>query len=77
MYYFNKYKVTLTKYITATVVFLCKKQAEYPVCFFFCELIMLTYDDLFVIRFFMDDPVASIDLFQQDHTHKLMWKCHI
>ncbi len=32
---------------------------------------------LFMIRFSVDDPVAPVDLFQQDHPHKLMRKGHI
>ena len=30
-----------------------------------------------MIWFMADDPVASVDLFQEDHPHQLMWKCHI
>ena len=25
----------------------------------------------------MDDPEAPVDLFQQDHPHQLMGKCHV
>ena len=31
----------------------------------------------FMIWFMADDPVASVDLFQEDHPHQLMWKCHL
>ena len=32
---------------------------------------------LFMIGFSVDDPVASVDLFQKDHTHELVGEGHI
>lgn len=32
---------------------------------------------LFMIRLSVDDPIASVDLFQENHPHQLMGKGHL
>ena len=42
-------------------------------CFF---VIYFYFYSLFMVRFVLNDPKCTIDLFAQDHSHQLMRKCH-